>query len=108
MPLDARGALVRLTAGESLTREETEELFGQLMDGLVSETLKAALLVALRMKGEAVSEISGAAEIGMCRARRLRLSARCSLCSGLNSAHWRSSGSNRNMFWMASSGIRQE
>ena len=61
MPLDARGALVRLTAGESLTREETEELFGQLMDGLVSETLKAALLVALRMKGEAVSEISGAA-----------------------------------------------
>jgi anthranilate phosphoribosyltransferase len=61
MPLDARSALVRLTAGESLTREETEELFGQLMDGLVSETLKAALLVALRMKGEAVSEISGAA-----------------------------------------------
>ncbi len=61
MPLDARSALVRLTAGESLSREETEELFGQLMDGLVSETLKAALLVALRMKGEAVSEISGAA-----------------------------------------------
>ncbi|HEX6902584.1 MAG TPA: anthranilate phosphoribosyltransferase [Thermoanaerobaculia bacterium] len=61
MPLDARSALVRVTAGESLSREETEELFGQLMDGLVSETLKAALLVALRMKGEAVSEISGAA-----------------------------------------------
>lgn len=59
--LDARAALVRVTAGESLTREETEELFGQLMDGQVSETLKAALLVALRMKGEAVPEISGAA-----------------------------------------------
>ena len=59
--LDARSALVRVTAGESLTREETEELFGQLMDGQVSETLKAALLVALRMKGEAVPEISGAA-----------------------------------------------
>jgi anthranilate phosphoribosyltransferase len=59
--LDARAALVRLTAGDSLTREETEELFGQLMDGMVSETLKAALLVALRMKGEAVAEISGAA-----------------------------------------------
>ncbi|HSF41522.1 MAG TPA: anthranilate phosphoribosyltransferase [Thermoanaerobaculia bacterium] len=59
--LDARTALVRVTAGESLSREETEELFGQLMDGVVSETLKAALLVALRMKGEAVPEISGAA-----------------------------------------------
>jgi anthranilate phosphoribosyltransferase len=59
--LDARSALIRLTGGESLTREETEELFGQLMDGLVTETLKAALLVALRMKGEAVAEISGAA-----------------------------------------------
>lgn len=59
--LDARAALVRVTAGESLSREETEELFGQLMDGQVSETLKAALLIALRMKGEAVPEISGAA-----------------------------------------------
>jgi anthranilate phosphoribosyltransferase len=59
--LDARSALAHLTAGESLTREETEELFGQLMDGLVTEPLKAALLIALRMKGEAVPEISGAA-----------------------------------------------
>ena len=31
------------------------------MDGVVSETLKAALLVALRMKGESVAEIAGAA-----------------------------------------------
>jgi anthranilate phosphoribosyltransferase len=61
MPLEVRAALVRLTGGESLTREETEDLFGQLMDGQVTETLKAALLIALRMKGEAVSEISGAA-----------------------------------------------
>jgi anthranilate phosphoribosyltransferase len=61
MPLEVRAALNRLTAGESLTREETEDLFGQLMDGMVTETMKAALLIALRMKGEAVPEISGAA-----------------------------------------------
>jgi len=61
MPLEIRAALVRLTGGESLTREETEDLFGQLMDGQVSEPMKAALLIALRMKGEAVAEISGAA-----------------------------------------------
>ena len=61
MPLEIRAALSRLTAGESLSREETEDLFGQIMDGMVTETFKAALLIALRMKGEAVAEISGAA-----------------------------------------------
>jgi anthranilate phosphoribosyltransferase len=54
-------ALWRLAAGEHLTREETEDLFGQLMDGQVSDPIKAALLVALRMKGESVAEIAGAA-----------------------------------------------
>ena len=61
MPLEVRAALVRLTGGESLTREETEDLFGQLMDGQMTEVMKTALLIALRMKGEAVPEISGAA-----------------------------------------------
>lgn len=60
-PFGAKEALWRLAAGEHLTREETEDLFGQLMDGLVSDPIKAALLVALRMKGEAVAEIAGAA-----------------------------------------------
>ena len=58
---DPKEVLWRLVAGESLSREETEELFGALMDGQVSEPIKAALLVALRMKGESVSEIGGAA-----------------------------------------------
>lgn len=59
--IDPKEVLWRLVAGESLSRNETEELFGALMDGLVSEPIKAALLVALRMKGEAVPEITGAA-----------------------------------------------
>ncbi|HXO21613.1 MAG TPA: anthranilate phosphoribosyltransferase [Thermoanaerobaculia bacterium] len=59
--IDARQALSRLTAGQDLSRQETEELFGRLMDGELSEPLKAALLVALRMKGEAAAEICGAA-----------------------------------------------
>jgi anthranilate phosphoribosyltransferase len=59
--LDPREALRRLTAGESLGRDEAEDLFGGMMDGEVSDPLKAALLVALRMKGEAVPEIAGAA-----------------------------------------------
>ena len=59
--IDVKTALGRLTAGQSLGREETEHLFGLLMDGGVSDGLKAALLVALRMKGEAAAEICGAA-----------------------------------------------
>jgi anthranilate phosphoribosyltransferase len=59
--VDPREALRRLTAGESLGRGESEELFGRMMDGEVSDPLKAALLVALRMKGEVVPEIAGAA-----------------------------------------------
>jgi anthranilate phosphoribosyltransferase len=57
-PLDA---LHRLTAGEHLDRAATEALFGALMDGEVTDALKAALLVALRMKGETAAEIAGAA-----------------------------------------------
>ncbi len=50
-----------LLARRDLSRGQTEELFGQLMDGELSEAMKAALLVALAMKGEAAAEIAGAA-----------------------------------------------
>ena len=54
-------ALKRILAREDLSRDETEALFGQLMDGELSEAMKAALLIGLVMKGEATSEIAGAA-----------------------------------------------
>lgn len=57
----AHEALSRLLAGEDLSRQRTEDLFGALMDGQLSETMKVALLVALAMKGEVVDEIAGAA-----------------------------------------------
>jgi anthranilate phosphoribosyltransferase len=59
--LEPKQALHRFTLGESLTGEETAELFGRMMDGEVGDAMKAALLVALRMKGETVPEIVGAA-----------------------------------------------
>lgn len=61
MSAEPRDAISRLVAGEDLGRDETEALFGALMDGGLSEPLKAALLVALRMKGETAAEIAGAA-----------------------------------------------
>ncbi len=48
-------------ARQDLSREATEELFGSLMDGGWDDAQKAALLIALAMKGEAASEIAGAA-----------------------------------------------
>ena len=54
--------LKRIIAGESLTRDETHELFNQLMDGELSEPQVAGLLVALAAKGETVDEITGAAQ----------------------------------------------
>ena len=57
----AHDAMNRWLARENLSRAETEELFGALMDGELSEAMKAAMLVALAMKGEAPSEIAGAA-----------------------------------------------
>ena len=59
--IEPREALRRVTSGESLDRDEAEDLFGRMIDGEVSDPLKAALLVALRMKGEAVAEMAGAA-----------------------------------------------
>ena len=59
--IQPREALRRVTSGESLSRDEAEDLFGRMIDGEVSDPLKAALLVALRMKGEAVAEMAGAA-----------------------------------------------
>ncbi len=70
-PLETRHALERLVGGGSLSRTETEELFGRLMDGELSDPVKAALLIALRMKGEVPAEIAGAASAMRRRAVRI-------------------------------------
>jgi anthranilate phosphoribosyltransferase len=56
-----RDVLRRLIAGEDLGRDEAEGLFDRLMDGELSDTNQAALLVALAAKGESPAEIAGAA-----------------------------------------------
>jgi anthranilate phosphoribosyltransferase len=53
--------LPRLLRGESLTEEEAQAVIGHVMNGEASEAQIAGLLVALRAKGESVSEIVGAA-----------------------------------------------
>lgn len=54
-------ALDRLVAGHDLDSAESYAAFSAIMDGNSTEVETAALLTALRIKGEAVSEIVGAA-----------------------------------------------
>jgi anthranilate phosphoribosyltransferase len=54
-------ALERLVTGHDLDAMEAYAAFGGIMDGQCSEAEIAALLTALRVKGEAVAEIVGAA-----------------------------------------------
>src|SRR5206468_3491757 len=54
-------AIKRVVDGHSLGRDEMFDVFGDVMDGRATDVQKTALLIALRMKGETVDEITGAA-----------------------------------------------
>ncbi|HEX8125300.1 MAG TPA: anthranilate phosphoribosyltransferase [Allosphingosinicella sp.] len=54
-------ALARLYTGESLAEAEAEALFGELVAGRLAEPAIAAMLIALRLKGETAGEMIGAA-----------------------------------------------
>jgi anthranilate phosphoribosyltransferase len=55
-------ALSALTAGRSLTQEEAREVMTMIMQGEATAAQIAGILIALRMKGETVDEITGFAE----------------------------------------------
>ena len=54
-------ALARLYGGQALDELEAETLFAALVEGRLSEPAIAAMLIALRLKGETQAELIGAA-----------------------------------------------
>ncbi len=58
---ETRDLLARLIEGRDLGGDDVEGLFGALMDGRISEAVTAAVLVALRIKGESGVEVAAAA-----------------------------------------------
>ena len=56
---EVRAALAAVVDGRSLTVDEARDAMGSVMDGEATPALLAALLVALRMRGETVDELTG-------------------------------------------------
>jgi len=69
--MSLREAIACAVAGEEVPAELLEAAFGEIMDGKASPVLIAALLVALRTKGESVNEIVAAAQALRARADRV-------------------------------------
>jgi anthranilate phosphoribosyltransferase len=61
VPDEDAALLARLCGGHSLTSGQAETLFGALVDGRLAEAEIAALLIALKVKGETGAELIGAA-----------------------------------------------
>jgi anthranilate phosphoribosyltransferase len=60
-PADLRQAIAKVASGESLSQNEAYEAFELVMSGTATSAQIGALLMALRVRGETVDEIAGAA-----------------------------------------------
>jgi anthranilate phosphoribosyltransferase len=66
--------LGRLAAGEDLTQQEMADAVGAIMAGQCTEGQIGLLLMGLRLKGETVDEVAGAAQAMRSRMTRIRTS----------------------------------
>lgn len=58
-----------LYKGENLSRDDSKFLFNALVKGDMNESCIAAMLIALKIKGETIDEITGAADALRCAAK---------------------------------------
>ena len=70
---EVRALIGKVATGAALTREEAASAFEQVMSGEATPSQMGGLLMALRVRGETVEEITGAASA--MRAKMLRVSA---------------------------------
>ncbi|WP_420600196.1 anthranilate phosphoribosyltransferase [Neptuniibacter sp.] len=60
--MDIKQALASVVEGRNLTEAEMKQVMNQIMTGNATDAQIGGLLIALRMKGETVEEITGAAD----------------------------------------------
>jgi anthranilate phosphoribosyltransferase len=70
---DFKGLIAKVASGASLTREESAHAFDRMMSGEATPSQMGALLMALRVRGETVDEITGA--VTAMRAKMLKVDA---------------------------------
>lgn len=63
LTMDIQQALATVVESENLTREQMAAVMTQIMSGDATDAQIGGLLVALRVKGETIDEIAGAAEV---------------------------------------------
>ena len=71
--MDFKGLIGKVATGSPLTREESAFAFAQMMTGEATPSQMGALLMALRVRGETVEEITGA--VTTMRNKMLRVAA---------------------------------
>ena len=77
--MNIREAIARLVNRGSLNEEETLEVMNQIMTGEATPSQIGSFLTALRMKGETVEEITGAARVMREKAHRVTVKSDCVL-----------------------------
>jgi anthranilate phosphoribosyltransferase len=75
----SREALAIVVQGKNLSASDMTAVVGQIMDGAATPAQVGALLAALRMKGETVDEVVGAAQA--MRQRMVRVETDLPVCS---------------------------
>src|SRR5581483_8482281 len=73
MSNDFKALIARVASRASLTRQEAADAFAQMMSGEATPSQMGGLLMALRVRGETVDEITGA--VTTMRAKMLRVQA---------------------------------
>ena len=77
--MNIREAIANLIKGVDLTESEAISVMNQIMTGEATPTQVASFLTALRMKGETVQEITGAARVMREKADHVRVDSSCVL-----------------------------
>jgi len=70
---DLKTIIAKVATGASLTRDEAADAFDRMMSGEATPSQMGAVLMALRVRGETVDEITGA--VSAMRAKMLRVDA---------------------------------
>ncbi len=66
-------AFAKVLEGQDLSREEMAQVMGEIADGSATPSQVGAFLASLRMKGETVEEIAGAADVMRARVDRVHV-----------------------------------